>query len=216
MKGTLSLRSNLAANHLRAAAHAARKAYDVEQAGDTTVFGAWFDDVMMAVPVAVIMAGAALEANANETIKDLLDGATGIPITNSQRMLLTDLFDDRSGNSIDRYKRLASLLGKKPKLGNESWENAKLLVKFRNSFLHFKPAWDREKDVHEGKLTKSLMVKLPICEAYKGSLLFPYVFMNFACARWAVRNVLAFSAEFSSILEINDRFVRQQSDFELP
>jgi hypothetical protein len=216
MTATLSLRSNFAINHLRAAWWAALKAYEVEQANDTTAFGSWFDDMMMIVPVAVVMAGAALEANANEIIKDILDGIAKVSVTNSQRILLADLLDERSGNATDKYRRLALLLDKDPKMGNESWENARLLVNFRNSFLHFKPAWDDDKDTHDGKLVKGLKTKIPICHAYKGSFMFPYGFMNFECAKWSVLSVLAFSAEFSALLGINDKFAGQNLDFKLP
>jgi hypothetical protein len=71
--GKLSLRSNYAMIHYRAAAQAARVTHAVEQANDTSKHGAWFDEVMMHVPVAVIMAAAALEANANEIIQDNLE-----------------------------------------------------------------------------------------------------------------------------------------------
>jgi hypothetical protein len=216
MAATLSLRSNFAIHHLRAARWAARSAYDFEQASDTAVFGSWFDDMMMVVPIAVVMAGAALEANANEIIKDILDGIAKITITDSGRTLLADLFDDRSGNAMDKYRRLALLLDREPKTGNAPWENARLLVNFRNCFLHFKSAWDDEKAIHEGKLVKALKTKIPVCAAYKGSFMFPYGFMNFECARWSVRTVLGFSAEFSAALGINDRFVGQNLDFTLP
>jgi len=211
MRGTLSLRSNFAINHLRAARWAALKAHEVEQANDTSVFGSWFDDMMMTVPVAVVMAGAALEANANEIIKDILDGIAKVPVTNSHRILLTELLDERSGNAIDKYRRLALVLDKTPDMGKESWDSARLLVNFRNSFLHFKPAWDGDRDTHDGRLVKGLRTKIPICDAYKGSFMFPYGFMNFECAKWSVASVLAFSAEFSAVLGITDKF----ADFKL-
>jgi len=102
MTATLSLRSNFATNHLRAAVRAARGAYDAEQANDTAGHGQWFDDMLMLVPVAVVMAASALESNANEILKDVLDGK--VPLTNCQRLLLTDLFNDRSGNALDKAK----------------------------------------------------------------------------------------------------------------
>ena len=68
-RATLSLRSNFAINHLRAAARAARDAYKIEQANAKAEFGPWFDEMMRLVPISVVMAGAALEANANELIQ---------------------------------------------------------------------------------------------------------------------------------------------------
>ena len=68
-QATLSIRRNLAATHLQAAAAAARIAYEVEQGNDTNVFGAWFDQMIQTVPVSIVMAGAALEVSANEFVQ---------------------------------------------------------------------------------------------------------------------------------------------------
>src|ERR1700730_10266903 len=100
MHATLSLRSNFAINHLRAASEAARDAYKVEQANAKAEFGPWFDEMMRLVPVSVVMAAAALEANANELIQDIVDGSV-----HSRKELLKDLKDDHSGNAWDRYRR---------------------------------------------------------------------------------------------------------------
>ena len=76
----LSLRSNFAINHLRVAIRDACSAHAVEESNDTTKFGAWFDDMMMHVPVAVVMSAAALEANSNEIIQDILDKSTSVQL----------------------------------------------------------------------------------------------------------------------------------------
>jgi hypothetical protein len=70
LSATLRVRSNFAVHHLRAAALAARNSYNVEQANLTAEHGPWFDEMMLFVPVSVVMAGAALEASANELIQD--------------------------------------------------------------------------------------------------------------------------------------------------
>jgi hypothetical protein len=214
MTATLSLRSNFATNHLRAAVRAARGAHDVEQANDTAGHGQWFDDMLMLVPVAVVMAASALESNANEILKDVLDGK--VPLTNCQRLLLTDLFNDRSGNALDKYRRLALLLGKEPSIRSDSWVDAKLLVSFRNSFMHFKPAWDREKDTHDGSLVRKLKTKIAVYSAYRSSFMFPYGFMTYDCAKWSVQSVLCFSERFNSLVGLKDRFSSQNLDISLP
>src|SRR6266581_4070536 len=95
---TLSLRTNFAFNHLRAATQAARSACEVE-ANAPAELGAWFDEMILWVPVSVVMAGAALEAGANEVIQDILDGSTGLPVTDSRKVLLADLKKEQSGNA---------------------------------------------------------------------------------------------------------------------
>jgi hypothetical protein len=139
---TVSLRSNFAIHHLRVAIRDTLSAHAVEQANDATKYGTWFDDMMMNVPVSVVMAAAALEANSNEIIQDILDRPAQMQLTDSLKALLKDLKDDRSGNAMGKYRTLALILDKIPGTGTAAWQNAVLLFKFRNSFMHFKPAWD--------------------------------------------------------------------------
>jgi hypothetical protein len=120
----MRLKTGFAINHLQAAARAARDAYDVEQANATADFGRWFDEMMRLVPVSVVMAAAALEANANELIQEILDGSVHSKLPASRKELLKDLKDDHSGNAWDRYRRFALVMDKEPDKGTEPWRNA--------------------------------------------------------------------------------------------
>ena len=170
---------------------------------------------MRLVPVSVVMAAAALEANANELIQDIVDGSVHSPLPASRKELLKDLKDDHSGNAWDRYRRFALVMDKEPDKGTEPWRNARLLVRFRNEFMHFKPSWDSD-DIHNGKLVEGLRKKIPVVAAYKRNFLFPYGFMTYGCARWAVQTVLTFSAEFAKLLGVKDKFVSPGLNFNLP
>ncbi|WP_140887077.1 hypothetical protein [Muricoccus nepalensis] len=213
---TVSVRPNFALNHLRAAMRAARSAYEVEQNNVAAEFGPWFEDMLMLVPVSIVMAGAALEANANEIVQNILDGSTGLSVTEARKQLVIDLKEDRSGNSMDKYRRLALLFDKVPSKGEAAWQSAELLVKFRNALMHFKPAWDHEKDVHDGKLATALRNKIPTHPAYQTSFQFPHGYMTYGCARWSVLGVLAFSKAFSALLGVNDSLGKWQLSSELP
>jgi hypothetical protein len=83
--------------------------------------------------------------------------------------------------------------------------------------MHFRPSWDSD-DIHSGKLVADLKKKIPVVAAYKskGNFLFPYGFMSYRCAKWAVQTVLTFSAEFANLLGVNDKFVGHGLDFNLP
>ena len=67
-----------------------------------------------------------------------------------------------------------------------------------------------------GKLVEELRRKVPIVEAYRSVFLFPYGFMTYGCAKWAVKSVLAFSSTFSALLGVKDKFVSDDLDFSLP
>jgi hypothetical protein len=212
---TASVRSNFAIHHLRAATQAARDAYKVEQANLITEHGPWFDEIMLSVPVSVIMAAAALEANANEIIQDIFDGFTELHPAKGCKLLLVDIKKERSGSVMDKYRRLALLLDKQPQGNTQPWQDAKLLVEFRNSFMHFKPAWSYEATTHDGSLVKRLKGKIPIYRAYRANFQFPYGFLTYGCAKWSVETVLAFSADFSAALGVKDRFAAGHLDFSL-
>jgi hypothetical protein len=214
LDASVRLRTNFAIHHLRAAVSAARRAHKVEQANLTAEFGPWFDNMMVWVPVSVTMAGAALEAGANEAIQDILDGFTELPLTEARKALLKDLKGQRSGNAVPKYRQLALLFDKIPNQQGAAWRNATLLVTFRNCFMHFKPSWDGD-NVNDG-LVADLKNKLPIVPAYKQNFVFPYGFMTYGCAKWAIRTVLAFSNEFTAELGTKDMFALPHLDFTLP
>jgi hypothetical protein len=66
---SMQVRANLAATHLQSAGVAARKAHEIEQNNSTKQFGDWYSEMMQLVPVSIVMAGAALEAGANERLR---------------------------------------------------------------------------------------------------------------------------------------------------
>jgi hypothetical protein len=207
---TASLRSNFASHHLRAAIQAAQNAYAVEQAVDTSKHGPWFDDMMLHVPVAIVMAAAALEGHCNETVQDILDGFARLPLAEGHKTLLLDLKGDRSGNAAEKYRTLALLLDKTPAPGSPTWQNARLLIIFRNAFMHFKPAWDHETDVHDGKWIKELKQRVPISAGYQSKFMFPYGFMTYGCAKWAVESARLFAADFSALIGVKDRLASSE------
>lgn len=218
LSATARLRTNFAVHHLRAAAEAARRAYEVEQANVSEEFGSWFEGMILWVPVSVVMAGAALEAGANEVVQDILDGFTGLSLTDGRKALLTDLKKEQSGNAVSKYRQIALLFDKLPARGSIPWQNADLLVKFRNNFMHFKPSWSNVDDVRvrDSDLIRDLKTKIPIVAAYQRRFVFPFGFMTYGCARWAVQTVLEFSIDFTKLLDIKDTFVFPSFDFSLP
>ena len=177
--------------------------------------GPWFDEMLRLVPVSIVMAGAALEANVNEILQNIIDEHQQFSVTKSRLILLNELKEERSGNAPLKYRRLALLLDKEPVEGVEAWENAKLLVKLRNDFMHFRPSWDDD-DIHNGKLVDAMKKKVRIAEAYKQNFLFPYGLITYDCAKWAVQTVLALSADFSNLTGVPDRFKLPGLDFTLP
>jgi hypothetical protein len=201
----LSLRSGFAMIHLRAAIRDALNAHSVEQNNDTSQFGSWFDDMMAYVPVVIISAAAALEASSNELIQDVLDGSTQYQLSEGNRLLLEELTKDRSGKAMVKFKKLGWRLNRVSRTDSAAWQNAGLLFKFRNSFMHFKPAWDSDTDVHDSALVRDLKQRVPVVLAYQQNFMFPYGFLNYGCAKWAVESARSFSSEFCTPIALKDR-----------
>lgn len=212
---TLRLKTGFAANHLLVAVELARAAHEIEKANADAPFGPWFDGMMRCVPVSIVMSGAALEAAANELLQDILDDAARVSLPNSRMKLLAELLEDRSGNAIGKFRKLALLMDYDPDTGTEPWHNGSLLVKFRNEFMHFRPAWDDD-DIHTGGFVQELSKKVPVVEAYKGKFQFPYGFMTYGCAKWAVEVVLKFSAHFAPSIGRTNKFAQVGWNFTLP
>lgn len=211
---TSRFKAGFAIHHLKAAARSAQNAYQVEKANSGAAHGDWFSEMMLSVPVSVVMAGAALEANANEIVQDILDGGTGLSPPDERKTQLEALKRERSGSTLSRYRRLAVALDKEPPREGAPWQDAQLLVEFRNTFMHFKPAWDDEGEVHESDLVRDLKTKIPMYRVFENN--FPLGFITYGCAKWSVQAVLAFSANFSELVGVKDRFVGEHLDFTFP
>ena len=112
----------------------------------------------------------------------------------------------RAGDQMGKYRTLALILDKIPGTGTAAWQNAVLLFKFRNNFMHFKPAWDHQTDIHDSELVKEIRKRVPVTPAHKPNFVFPYGLMTYGCAKWALESASAFSAEFCALVGVTDRF----------
>ncbi|MDE2517518.1 MAG: hypothetical protein KGL12_15935 [Rhodospirillales bacterium] len=214
---TVRVRTNFAVFHLRAAVDAALRTYKAEQQSkegkqedQTSRPQPPSNDILMLVPVSVTMSGFSLEANVNEIIQDILDGSTDLPVTEGRKELLIDFKKDRSGNSLEKYTKVALLFDKIPDKGRSEWENAKLLVQFRNELAHFKPAWssysDGENDTNKNNINLLKNNNLTIHPAYERTPRFPEALMTYNNAKWSVNSVLKSSALFCNLLNIKNRY----------
>jgi hypothetical protein len=214
-QATMRLKTGFAMNHLKVAHRSALTASQIEDANNPGIFGEWFDEMMQQVPVAIVMAAAALEANVNEIIGEFLD-ERGRTLTVGRKVLLKDLAKDKSGSAIDKYRKVALLLfDKETGVGGATLKDAQLLFSFRNHLMHFRPTWS-DAEIHAGELVRELQKKTPVSPAYKGRVLFPYAFMTYGCAKWSVETVLRFAMDYSAQLGIVNTFALPGLNFSLP
>ena len=81
--------------------------------------------------------------------------------------------------------------------------------------MYFRPTWDDD-EVHDGKFFKGMRSKVPVVEAYKNNFIFPFELMTYECSKWAIETALGFSAGFSKLTGLNDRFASPDLDTNLP
>lgn len=76
------------------------------------------------------------------------------------------------------------------------WENALLLVKLRNAFVHYKSRWGREMEATKlyAALTKLQLARPPFVSA--NAVFFPHQCLSAECAAWAVDTSFQFLKEF--------------------
>ncbi len=97
---------------------------------------------------------------------------------------------------LEKYEIALGILGKKPFDKDRSpYQDVALLIKIRNSLIHFEPEWvkDEEKQKME-KMLSSRFSDSPLVE--KTSLYFPHRCLGHGCSEWAVNNSIKFSDEF--------------------
>jgi hypothetical protein len=209
MSATMTVRRNFAGPHLHSAIRAAKRAHTVETESNTNVFGDWYTELMEAVPVAIVMSGASLEASANELIEDLLQAQPPLPVTVGMKQFLEELKTDRSGNSLGKFQRIAWMFDKIPDRGCAAWQNGQILISARNSLMHFRPTFETsdQQNNQESDVVKCLKGRVPISPPHRSHLVFPHSFMTYGCAKWAVASVKEFYAYFSALLGLPDKFV---------
>jgi hypothetical protein len=161
--------------------------------------------------VAAILASVAfLEAAVNELFAsashdnlEVAGGRGGLAAT--ERKILTDLNETLANNrTLDRYQLVLHLLGRQPfDRGTAFFQDLDLLIRFRNSLVHYKPEW-RPAGIEGGptsadsKLARGLATKHFSHNPFTGpgNPFFPDKCLGHGCAVWAWTAALAFADEF--------------------
>lgn len=204
---------------LMAGAKAARDAHALERSSDGGLSEPLIFDHHGAVLTAILMSAAALEAAINELFSDSAepDGGRFDALSADSRALLADMWKSgvprtASFRILQKYEICLALL-RRPALvrGAAPYQNADGLVKLRNHFLHFEPAWQpkgqsashKEADHLEKLLDFLRSRRFPESPlAGSGNSFYPEKLLGHGCAAWAVASARAFLNEFFERLQI--------------
>lgn len=209
LTASLSMRSNLSAWHIIAAANFARNAWQIETANSGKPFGDFYQEIASNVMAAVFFAVAALEANINELFKD---SDKSIPEQNQELAEeIWNLFEQKK-SILEKYDLALLLKGKKRLDKSISvYQNAEGLIILRNELVHFKPEWSYEQKKHK-RIENWLTGKFQLSPFLTSeATFFPKRIMSHGCAEWAVKTALEFRTHFSNVSGLSDSFAPYHS-----
>ncbi|MCA3414535.1 MAG: hypothetical protein INF84_08030 [Roseomonas sp.] len=102
---TIKTRSNFALHHMHSAVKAARRAHEIEITNSDERHGPWHEEMLHTVPVAIIMAAAALEAQINDAVQDILDRKEADQPDAALRLLLKELKDRAGSGNLNSWDK---------------------------------------------------------------------------------------------------------------
>lgn len=192
---TAKSRTNLALHHLLAACRFAARIGELERENIGQPFGGFWEEILQNALGVATLTVACAECYANELFFE------GSAISPALNRVAADLIAE----SLDRdpiLRRYSAVLairtGKTLEFGIPAVQGIDVLIKLRNSVVHFRPEWFEEQATHN-KLSQILRGKfepspfLPASES-----IFPRAWASHSFAVWALQSTFKFLDYFHS------------------
>lgn len=201
-------RSYFSIPYLCGAARFARDAHGIESAASVT------DAEILAhralVVAAVTSSVAALESMINEIFSDASEAVgscvAALPAESREKLSMIWSIPKTSRYSILDKFDVAHLLiaGKRLDRSHHCWHNATWVVRLRNDFVHFEPAWQtHNSDPKSTSLAGVCKFEQALGHAFPenkladaGNAFFPDKLLGHGCAAWAVKSAIEFADRF--------------------
>jgi hypothetical protein len=209
---TLNFRPGFGLAHLRTAAKLSKLCRDVEIENEGSELGRFFDDLTDYSTACVMSCVASLEAYINEVFID-----RGEHFESHDIKLMDDLWGVLETKSVLDKFQFALLLKNKEKLDPSSRvvDHIRVVIKLRNSLVHFKPEWVHMQKEHN-KIGKALNGKFEMSPFLSpAEPIFPLRCMSHSMTRWAVRSSYDFIELFSNASKIENRIYKFKNLFDL-
>jgi hypothetical protein len=207
---TADSRYSLTASFLHAAAMFANRADAIEAAitARANLIGDLIDEHRGCVAAAVMESVAALEAEIYEVIvhgPGHHRGSNHVDLQGRDRLKSINL--KRRARVVERYASVLKRLGKQPISRNDPlWEQAGLLVDFRDELSHYKSRWASEMKKSSETDSNDLVARLKALQLARPSFStehernFPQRYLSAAYAAWGVKASMTFLLEFYQLL----------------
>jgi hypothetical protein len=202
LRATATTRTNLAVQHLLAAARFSREVRRIEEVNVGAEFGGFWDEILHYSIACIFGCAASLEAYANELFHDRATVFKGYG-----NALLDNLWETYEAKPILEKFQFALLLKDVPEMdkGAKVFQHAAILVQLRNALTHFKPEWANETVEHR-KLSNRLAGLFTPGPFLNDELIFPRRWATNGCTAWAVRTVLAFAEAFEHPAKLPSKY----------
>jgi hypothetical protein len=198
----VTLRVNLAVQHMLAAARFSRAVGALEQQHKGEAFGAFWEEILHNSIASTLACVASLEAYANELF---FDRSTVFPGYTSDLLdRLWEAFEQKP--TLEKFS-FALLLRSKPGFskGARPYQDVAAVIELRNALTHFKPEWDNEATRHR-KLSDLLRGRFPLSPFVNDRLIFPRNWATHGCTTWAVKSALVFARKFEQLSELERKY----------
>lgn len=203
-----------AAHHLRGACHAAMRIRAIEEVNRGAAFGPQFEPVMYYSTSVVISAVAALDAFIGEIQFEpdrSFSGQAPAFVTTCMELVARK-------PTIARLNVLSQLAGKaSPDISRYPGQAVRALIELRNELVHYEPEWTGEQTSHAKLSTviKPWAVASPFLP--DTDPLFPYRWMSYGSAKWAIESVRDFVTELAAANGWRSVYTGKHADwYELP
>lgn len=209
---TLNFRPGFGLSHLRTAAKLSMLCRNVEIENEGEKFGSFFDDITDYSTACVMSCVASLEAYINEIFIDRDKHFESHDI-----YLMHELWDVLEKKSVLDKFQFALLLKNKEKLdpASKAVDHIKILIKLRNSLVHFKPEWVHLQKEHS-KMGKALNGKFEMSPfLMRSEPIFPLRCMSYSMTKWAIQSSYDFIEVFSKASTIENRIHKFKHSFYL-
>jgi hypothetical protein len=169
---------------------------NIEKANSGQPFGEFFEEIIGHCIACTLSSAATLEAYANELFAD---SATIFP--DLKPMVASQMWDLAEDQSILRkFDVILTLRHKEPfDQGKQPYQNAALLIRLRNTLVHFKPEWSGENSNHAKLSGKLDAVMQPGSIYFKGEKMFPVRWMTHKGVCWVVDSTIGFMEGFEAL-----------------
>lgn len=202
---TLVQRSNMAVQHLMAAARFSRLCGVVQSANAGKPLGDFYDEQTACVSATIMLAVASMESNINEHLED--SNVLLPELSPGARNEVCNLLS--KATILDKYTRILVLKELPPfDKGRPTYQNAALLIAVRNELVHFHPEWHDSQDRHE-KLGRALTGRFALSPfmTEDTAVMFPQRIISHGCTQWAVKSALALMEDFAKRVSLPSRFL---------